>query len=60
LDDELQQSAVLQKFTTIGEAAGHPPNRFRNNHPKLSGGTSLGSATSLYANTSRSTGDSYG
>jgi uncharacterized protein with HEPN domain len=60
LDDELRQSAVLQKSTTVGEAAGHQSNRFRNNHPNIEWRTLLGAATSLYTNTSRSTGGSYG
>jgi uncharacterized protein with HEPN domain len=35
LEDELRQSAVLQKLIVIGEAAGHLSDLFRSNHPEI-------------------------
>ena len=32
LEDELRQSAILQKLIVIGEAASHLPGNFRKNH----------------------------
>jgi len=35
LNDELRQSAVLQKLIVIGEAAARLPNAFRDQHPEV-------------------------
>jgi uncharacterized protein with HEPN domain len=35
LQDELRQSAVLQKLIVIGEAAAHLPDEFMENHPDI-------------------------
>jgi len=35
LQDELRQSAVLQKLIVIGEAASHFPNNFRKSHNNI-------------------------
>jgi uncharacterized protein with HEPN domain len=35
LEDDLRQSAVLQKLILIGEAAAHLPAEFRDSHPEV-------------------------
>jgi uncharacterized protein with HEPN domain len=35
LQDEILQSAVLQKLIVIGEAASHLPSEFRETHPEI-------------------------
>ena len=42
LDDELRQSAVLQKLTVIGEAAARLPSEFRDRHPDVAWPQAMG------------------
>lgn len=42
LNDELRQSAVLQKFILIGEAAARLPLAFRNGHTEIAWANAIG------------------
>jgi len=42
IDDELRQSAVLQKLTLIGEAAARLPEEFRERHPEVKWRSAIG------------------
>jgi uncharacterized protein with HEPN domain len=60
LDQELHQSAVLQKLIVIGEAAGRLSGEFRDRHPEIEWQDILGFRNIAVPNTLRSIGQSSG
>jgi hypothetical protein len=60
LGDELRQSAVLQKFIVIGEAAARLPDDFKRRHPDIDGKMSSVFEILPFMNTLPYCGRSYG